>query len=349
LKKYRLRPDIANYDVIECAALETGFDSPYAPNDSVLIQRIPNQGWLVIGRITVARNIKARTTQQLPESAGENAKELSFQEPDNDEALFHAQPGDLVIRKGKLKLILSKIGIFAVKLSDTCYRHMSKAKSVIMDRCFDYVLSVPRATINLFLDRQSEEPKLEAQFTPQNTANAMRFAMGGGVADEEDGFDLALGQFTRLLFQMLPIGQEITYTQNGENTKITSTLAQFLLQFGTGQFKWTADGLLINKDNSTVRVDPADIVIGTTNLTLTAETLTAKVSGSTTLTSQVLVMQQFHWLTLVQRLNSLLLVFQSHEHQVGPLTSSTPIGSPVNEKGFPIGTPIAAGEPPLSV
>lgn len=350
LKKYRLRPDQANYDIIECAALDVGVDCPFPVGSSVLLQRIPNQGWLIMGRIPTARNVKARTTRQLPESAGEDAGELSFQDPDNDEDLFHAQPGDLVVRQGKLKMILSKIGVFAVKVSDTCYRHMSKAKSVIIDRCFAYTLSIPRATINLFLDRQTEQPKLEAQLNPQTLINAMRLAVGGGVADDADGIDLAMGQFTRLLFQLLPAEQSLVYTQNGENTKITSDLNTFLLQFGTGRFEWTVNGLRVSKDGTSVLIDPTNLVLDTTNLTLTADNLTAEVSGTTTLSTQVLIMQQFHWLTVVNRLNSLLVAFSAHTHEgnLGVATTA-PLPLPLNDKGLPIGNPIRPNEDPFSI
>lgn len=348
LKKYRLRPDVADYDLIECPALDMGLDCPYAPDEEVLLQRIPNQGWLVMGRIPVSRNVVARTPQQLPESPAEEVQEVSFQDPDNDEKLFHAQPGDSVIRRGTVRSILSKVGVIAHKVSDTCYRHMSKAKSVIVDRCFSYLLSVPGATINLFFDRTSEEPKLEAQFSPKDLLNAMRFAMGGGVADGEDGFELAMGQFTRFLFQLLPEGQKIVFTQNGSATQITSSISEFLLRFGTGQFRWTADGLVVTKDATTVEVLTNSLEINTPELKLTTNTLDVDASGTVTLTAAALIMQQFHWLTVVQRLNTLLLSFQTHVHDAGPIVTSQPIGNPVNEKGTPIGTPIDAGEPPLS-
>lgn len=351
LKKYSVRPDVANYDTIECPALDVGIDAPYTVNEEVLLQRIPNQGWLIMGRIPTSRNVRARTPQQLPESEPEEVDEIAFQEPDNDEALFHARPGDMVVRRGRVKSIVSKIGVIAHKVSDTCYRHMSKAKSVIVDRCFRYVLSVPRATFNLFLDRQTEEPKLEAQFNPQSMLNAMRFSIGGGVADGEDGIDVAMGQFARLLFQLLPGEQKVTYTQNSENTRIESSLAEFLLQFGTGEFRWTSAGLLVSKDDTVVQIDPASLEISTSALNISAETVTAEATGTVTVTANALIMQQFYWLTVVQRLNNLLLNFQTHVHtsDVPGAPTSVPTGNPVNEKGEPIGTPILPNEPPISV
>jgi len=348
LKKYQIRPDEADYGVIECPALDYGQDSPYAVNDEVLLQRIPNQGWLVMGRIPVSRDSLSNTIQK-PDGPADKAKEISFQEPGNDEPLFHAQPGDFVVRQGKLKLILSKIGIFAVKVSDTCARYMSKAKSTITDRCFNYLLSVPRATINLFLDRQTEQPKLEAQFNPQSVANAMRFAMGGGAADDQDGFELAMGQFTRFIFQLLPNEQKITYSQNGGVTQVTSSLDEFMLAFGDGTFTWDATGLSIKKgaltnvlvSTSSIELLAASVKLSATgSLDLSAPTVNASADGTMTLAASVLIMQQFNWLTVVQRLNVLLLAFSAHVHEVGPITSAAPTGPILNEKLEPIGTPI---------
>jgi hypothetical protein len=360
LKKYQIRPDQANYGVIECPAVDYGQDSPYGVNDEVLLQRIPNQGWLILGRIPVARDSLSNTIQK-PDGPADKAGEISYQEPGNDEPLFHAQPGDFVVRRGKLKMILSVVGVFAIKVSDTCARYMSKAKSTIVDRCFDYLLSVPRATVNLFLDRQTEQPKLQAQFNPQTALNAMRFSMGGGSADGEDGFDLAMGQFTRLLFQMLPGNQKIVYTQNGPaKLRVESDVGSFLLQFGTGQFRWDDQGLTVTKDSTLVQVKTDSLVLSTPTATLRSaslgvETGSADVNatGQVTVNAQFLVMQQFHWLTVVQRLNSLSLAFATHAHEGNlglPTTPPLPLPlGPVNEKGGPFSVPIAAGELPLSV
>lgn len=356
LKKYQIRPDEADYGVIECPALDYGQDSPYAVNDEVLLQRIPNQGWLVMGRIPVSRDSLSNTIQK-PNGPADKAGEISYQEPDNDEPLFHASPGDYVVRRGKLKMILSKVGVFAVKASDTCARYMSKAKSTVVDRCFDYLLSVPRATINLFLDRQTEQPKLRARFSPQTTGNAMSFAMGGGVADNEDGLSLAMGQFTKLIFQLLPNEQKITYTQNGGTTQITSSLQEFLLSFGDGSFTWDVTGLSIRKgaqtnilvSTSSIELLAASIKLSATgSLDLNAPSVDVTADGTMTVAATLLVMQQYNWLTVVQRLNVLLLAFSAHVHQVGPITSAAPTGPILNEKLEPIGTPIKP-EPSVAV
>lgn len=356
IKKYTIRPDVADLDIIDCPYLDTGIDAPWAVGDDVLIQRIPNQGWIVLGRIPVARNVGARTSQQLPEETPQETGEVSYQDPANDEAIFHARPGDAITVRKQSKFVVSRVGVIAAKVKDTCSMVLSAGLSVIKITAFDWVLSLPRLTVRMFLDRNTEQPKLKAQFKPQNTANIMRLLMGGGAADEADGLDLSMGQSSRLLFQLLPASQRVVYTQNEEQLRIESNIGQFLLQFGDGVWRWTDLGLQVTKGNTTILVDSTSLVISTETATLTAESLTTSVNGVTTLNSndvqvvtQILVMQNFHWLTVVQRLNSLLLVFASHTHNAGPIQTSQPIGSPVNEKGTPIGTPIAAGEPPLSV
>ena len=312
LKKYTIRADVGNLGIIECPGIDLGIDSPHEVGEDVLLLRIPNQGWLVMGRIPVTRNVPARTSSELPTSAPTELNEVSYQDPDSDEHLFHALPGDSITIRNKTKFVVSAVGVIAAKVKDSCSMLMSGALSVIKFTMFDLLLSLPRLTVRMFQDRNDEQPKLQAQFKPKNANNLMRFLMGGASADDSDGIDLALGSTTRMLMQLLPANHSLTYTQNGDaSLRVESNIGQFLLKFGTGSFRWTDAGLVVTKDNTTILVDASSLVISTQTATLTAETLTAKVNGAATLTandvqivSQIVIMQNFHWLTVVQRLNS---------------------------------------------
>jgi len=345
LRKYTVRADNPVLPLIECPPADYGVETPFNPGDDVVLERIPNRGWVVCYRIPVTRNVRARAPGQLPDEQLTELDEVSYQDPNNDEPLFHARPGDSVVRRERAKFVVSRAGIIAAKVKDTCFTVYSAALSVVKTVAFDWVLAIPRITFRAFLDRVDEQPKIRGEVRPLNQANVMKFFAGGLSADGVDGIDVILGNNARLLFQMLPATQRLFYQQG--NTTIESTVEEFLLQFGAGTYSMTDAGIQVALGTSVISVTSDALELLASDLTINAPVMTAQV-GTMTVDANVLVLQQFHWLTVVQRLNSLLLAFSTHTHQVGPIPSSTPIGNPVNEKGTPIGTPVIVGEPPVS-
>ena len=189
------------------------------------------------------------------------------------------------------------------------------------------------------------EPSAACRIRPQNEANEINAKIGASATDKgADGFQLTMGSLLRLAISMLPGDTQLELVQNTTTIKLSVT--EFLLQFGDGTFTFNNDELRIVKGSTTVTIDATSLGIATQALTLTLDALTVSATGAVAIEGLSLTLQQYHFVTVVERLNALLLIFASHTHTVGPAPTTTPIGNPLNEKGFPIAAPVIVGEPP---
>lgn len=333
---YTAQINSAHYGLVECVQIEVpGCDAPFAVGDMVVLQRIPPSGvWVILGRIP------------FPRVAGQT---LSYRQPsDEKDARFFTEDGDYSVRLSNfVNMTLTKAGAFVVRAAELCGLFMSKTTNLFMLTCQKFVVSMSSFVLKAEVDEQTLEPSIGMELTSRAGKNAMSVKLGGQAADEQDGLSLALGSLLKLLIQLLPGDTQLTYTQG--TAKVSITVSEFLQSFGDGSMRWTTSGLTVTKGTTTLTIEPASLGISAEAMTLTVSTLGVNASGNVTISAAQLIQQNFYWLTVVQRLNQLLLVFSTHTHQAGPIQTSTPTGSPVNEKGTPIGAPILPLEPPLAV
>lgn len=335
-RKYRVRVNSRKLSIVEAVQLETpGFEAPFAVDDMVILQRIPPSGvWVILGRIQKPR--------------AKSSEKVTYRQPgDQTEAALFTSDGDFAVKPSStVEIFLSRAGAFAARVAALCTLALSKTSNLIKMTCQTLVVEMPKMVLRASVADQTLETSAGIEMTTAGN-NQLKLQLGGLVADNSDGLSLALGSLMKLLIQLLPGDTQLTLTQN--TTKVVISTAEFLQQFGDGQARWTNTGLTVSKGATTITVAPESLGITAQAATLNLSALTANVTGTITLSAAQLIQQNYYWLTVVQRLNQLLLVFSTHTHQAGPIQTSTPTGSPVNEKGTPIGMPVLPAEQPLPI
>lgn len=337
-RRYKVRVNSRKLSIVLASQLDLpGIEIPYAVDDCVVLQRIPPSGvWVILGRIPKPRVTDGQTLTNRQPSGG-----------DDDDSIF-TEDGDFAVTVAEqTTLRLSRGQVFVAKVAELCSIYLSKTANLIQLVCQTFTVRMKSFFFKAFVNEQTLEPAVQLAMTSELNKNDMKLALGGLAADSQDGLSLALGAMLKLLIQLLPGDTQLTYTQNV--AKVSITAAEFLQQFGDGSARWTSTGLVITKGATTLTIDPTSLAISTQAMTLTLSTLNVTASGNVTISAAQLIQQNYYWLTVVQRLNQLLLVFSTHTHQAGPIQTSSPTGSPVNEKGTPIGTPVLPAEIPLPI
>jgi len=339
---YRVRLTDSNRQPVQCPALDTGADSPYAVGDRVAVHHYHDYGFVVVGRLPVPLSQLPLTPQEPNDTTPVSIKSgdaLSYRDVLDKEASLYAEAGDMSVRRGASRFFLSKTGALLMQVAVTCSRYMSKTLSTIKDICYTYILSQPGVTAvsRVDMDQTSPsvgQPQMSLEVVPKDTANTITGRLGGGVLDSgDDGLSLAMGQLVKLMLKLTKANPLLEYTHGDGRTKVQIDLQQFLLQFGQAQFVWNATGLTITQGASRLALTAADILeIVSSGLTiLLSGNVDVQAAGLNVNAPAVFVtpvkIQGFDALTVYNTLNSLILAFNAHIHQVGPIPSSPPAGA----------------------
>jgi len=319
--KYTVRPHMAPFSDVFCCALVTGAgaEAPYAVNDLVVLHFYPAVGWAIMGKLSVPRNRLTKPQFSDEKGRGAETREISYRDPDDTEKQFHAEDGDHRVSRGESQMIMSRVGVWAAKVAHDCARYMSKTGRLIRDTCYNYVLSLPRMIFDVNTTVESGEPSVKARIQPQNPLNEIKLKMGGSITDAgADGLQATMGSLFRLAISMLPGDTQLELIQN--TTTIKMNLSEFLLQFGEGTFRFNETGLVVVKGGTQVSLDATSLAIVTQALTLTLETLTVNASGAVVVNGSSVMIQSYTFLTVIERLNRLLLSYALHTHgtAIGP-------------------------------
>lgn len=340
-KMYRVRLAVTGAPIVACPALDVGTDSPFSVGDRVIVHHYHDYGYVLLGRLPAIVSQRPLTAQQPDDTKPDDLTDgVSCRDVLDKESALYAEAGDISVLRGSARLFISKAGVMVHKVADTCIRYMSRTLSTIKDICYTYILSQPGVTVvsKVDMDQTSPsvgQPQVAVEVAPTDTANTMTLKLGGGVTDAgtTDGMALVMGQLVRLLLKLTAANPTLEYTHGEGRTRVSIDLQQFLLQFGQARFTWDDTGLTITQGASKLQLSVADVLeIVTSGLTLLMSGsvgLTAKelnVAAPAVFTTPVKI-QGFDALTVYTTLNSLILAFNAHIHQVGPVPTSPPAGA----------------------
>lgn len=337
-KVYLIRPLARNLPPFECPAIDNGFDNPFGVGDQVAVQYFPNYGFVVTGRLPTALSQRPINTRQPNDTQPKDSAVTTYRPLLSKDSLFNAQDGDLDIERGSSRLFLSRVGVAITRVAETCFRYCSKTLNTIKDVCHRYILSLPGITLVLKVDEEPTsatvgQPSVALEVVPTNKTNKVTLKAGGGILSGVDGMDLLFGNLIRLMLQLIPANPKITYT-HGE-AQFSLDLQTFLATFALATFKWSAEGLSLVRGNTQISVSAADllaIVTSTANIqvsgTLNVQAQAMNVNAPARFSTPVNI-QTFDYLTVVTTLNLLILTYNTHIHQAGPIPTSPPANAGV--------------------